>query len=669
MDTARPRAHASEWFDDVLRATARRGGRGRTLSLDEAARRTAAAVVKGDWHWPLWLDRQLRPTHGAFVPVGAVPSIENLTGRTWVTVGTIAKGALALVDPTGFVTPTTGQWGIDWIVHAGNRWHVPAREAAVRQHAIDDQPVIETALRVGDGDAVHRVYAVPGDREIGDVVVIEIENASSEPIAVALAVRPADCASIGVIDALEFEGSTIRVNEQPVIVLPRVPSEYAVGNALLGDSVSRLAGAATTDDPPARTTCVQGLANGVGVFPLAHRATMRFYVVPRAPRRSHPRVPNRVPDAEAVARGWRTHLDQAASLSLPDDSIARAYRCALRRLLLAVDGPDVSPTGGQVWSVADEALLVRVLARIGLGSQVAPLLIGRMDDQRVDGWARREDASMPRNLAALGAVVAHWSATRDAAVAQSVYVPAVRLAQWCNRRIERQGDTDAARALTPLVSALADMARAAGHPETGDEIDEFATTIAWQAAREVEAEDDESLVTADGDQGDQAVTRRGIDLAAILDRAADDVAAGVAAGLTRLQTMPRHLSPAGSWPSFVHPRLGTGSSGLGDDPRVCARFVDAMRGLVVQEDRTERALRLLPVYPDTWRGQSIDVERVPTFAGMLSYSVRWHGPNAALIWELDTPVGGAVRLSAPGLSQEWSTSALSGEALLVQREA
>ena len=86
MDTPRPRAHTTEWFDDVLRTTARRTGRGRSLTRDEAARRTAAAVAKLDWYWPYWLERQLRPTHAAFVPLGDVASIENLTARSWTTV-------------------------------------------------------------------------------------------------------------------------------------------------------------------------------------------------------------------------------------------------------------------------------------------------------------------------------------------------------------------------------------------------------------------------------------------------------------------------------------------------------------------------------------------------------------------------------------------------------
>ena len=89
---------------------------------------------------------------------------------------------------------------------------------------------------------------------------------------------------------------------------------------------------------------------------------------------------------------------------------------------------------------------------------------------------------------------------------------------------------------------------------------------------------------------------------------------------------------------------------------------------MVIEDVAAAELRLLPLVPNAWRGQSIDVARVPTFAGMLAYSVRWHGQHAALLWELDSPLEGKVRFSAPGLSREWSSSARSGEALIVRHE-
>ncbi|MEO5838523.1 MAG: hypothetical protein ABIQ73_19085 [Acidimicrobiales bacterium] len=670
MDTPRPRAQTTEWFDDVLRSTARRIGRGRSLARDDAARRTAAAVAKLDWCWPYWLERQLRPTGAAFVPLGDVASIENVTARSWTTVGTIAMGALATVDPTGFVMPTTGGWGIDWLVHAGDRWYQPSREASVRQRSIDDEPVIETVLRIPDGDAIHRVFGIAGEREFGDVVVIEIENSSPVPIAVALTLRPADCTSVGVIDALEFDGTVVRVNEQPALVLPRTPSGYAAGNAELEDSSAVVMAERADSTAPRRVTCVSGLANGAVVFPVAHRSTMRFFFAPRAPRRSLPRAPERVADASAVGRGWHAHLDRAAAIGVADDALARAYRCATRRLLLTIDGADFVPVGPQAsFTVDDETTIAAALARVGLGAHVAPLLLGRMDDQRIESWARRGDASMARNLAALRAIVEHWRATGDAVVAHAVLVPAVRMAQWCGRRIERGGDAPAARALAPLVHALAGMARASGQPETAAEIDDFAAVIVWRGSRGADSEDVAATsAVASTEVAADTATHRGIDLRAAIERAALEIDDGLVAGFDRLRSVSEHLSAAGSWPSFVHPRLGSGSGGLGDDPLVCARFVDVMRSLAVIEDVAGGELRLLPVLPDAWRGQSIDVARVPTFAGTLAYSVRWHGPNAALLWELDSPIERDVRFSAPGLSREWSSRSRSGEALLIRHE-
>ena len=666
MDTSRPRAQTSEWFDEVLRSTARRAGRGRSLTRDEAARRTAAAVTKLDWRWPYWLDRQLRPTHAAFVPLGEVASIENVTARSWTTVGTIAMGALAVVDPAGFVMPQVGQWGIDWMVHAGDRWYTPAREASVRQRAIDDQPVVETAVHIPDGDALHRVFAISGERDFGDVVVIEIENASPVPIAIALAVRPADCTSVGVVDALEFDGAVIRVNEQPALVLPRTPAGFAAGTADAEDSLSVVAGERASATAPRRITCSMGLANAAVVFPLAHRSTLRFFFAPRAPRRSTPRAPERAPDAGTVARGWQVHLDGAATIDVPSESLCRAYRCAARRLLLAIDGADFVPSMGQApWSVSDETAIMAALARVGLGAHVAPMLASRMDDQRIESWARRDEASMYRNLAALHAIVTHWRATRDAVVATAVLAPSVRMAQWCGRRIERGDDPRAARALAPLVAALADMARATGQPDTGAEIDEFAALIARRGSRRDPATDDDGPTEP---SGDDAPSRRGLELGPILERAKLEIERAESAGFRRLLTVPDHLSPAGSWPTFVHPRLGTGSGGVGDDPLVCARFAEAFRALAVVEHATRSELCLLPLLPDAWLGQPIDVARLPTFAGTLAYSVRWHGPNAALLWELDGAAGTPVRLSAPGLSREWSSTARTGEALLVRHE-
>jgi len=71
-------------------------------------------------------------------------------------------------------------------------------------------------------------------------------------------------------------------------------------------------------------------------------------------------------------------------------------------------------------------------------------------------------------------------------------------------------------------------------------------------------------------------------------------------------------------------------------------------------------LALLPAWPESWRGQPVDVRSAPTRRGPVSFSVRWHGDRPALLWE--APPG--ARVTAPGLDPTWSSDAASGEVLL-----
>jgi hypothetical protein len=83
------------------------------------------------------------------------------------------------------------------------------------------------------------------------------------------------------------------------------------------------------------------------------------------------------------------------------------------------------------------------------------------------------------------------------------------------------------------------------------------------------------------------------------------------------------------------------------------------RALLVWE-APDGSVVLLPELPDAWRGRDLDVEDAPTRAGVLSYSVRWHGERPALLWS--APPG--IRVCAPGLDAEWSSETPQGEALL-----
>ena len=201
------------------------------------------------------------------------------------------------------------EWGpdavpLDWFVAADDRWHVPAQEPTVRQRRLEGTPVVETRVRIPDGDVVQRVWAVP---ERGGLVVVEFENESPLPVAVA-------------------------VSGPPVV----------------------------TERPPAQVP-IQGieLPESAIVLPVGHHATVRVLLMSEpgdAPSGPSERGVPVVPPPLASVRGWTRVTEHASRLVLPDETLVEALTAARCDLLLEgpVD-PELDPTG----FLLDVAELVR----------------------------------------------------------------------------------------------------------------------------------------------------------------------------------------------------------------------------------------------------------------------------------------------------------------------
>ncbi|HSP28975.1 MAG TPA: hypothetical protein VLN74_10545, partial [Ilumatobacteraceae bacterium] len=197
-------------------------------------------------------------------------------------VGAMGASCRAWVTPWGDVQPLRGPddaTTVQWFVAAEDRWHTPASEAAVRQRRLEGTPVVETRLRVPEGDAIQRVWSVP---DAGGLTVIEVENASALPFAVAFA-----------------------------------------GTRLL------------TERPPADVP-IRGidLPEGSIVLPVAHRASIRV-AIPHDPARFTTWALPTLAPAMAIVRGWETIVHRASRLVLPDAGLGEAVAAARSDLLLS----------------------------------------------------------------------------------------------------------------------------------------------------------------------------------------------------------------------------------------------------------------------------------------------------------------------------------------------
>ena len=219
------------------------------------------------------------------------------------------------VDARGLVRPGSGVWALDWWVGASDRWHRASQEAAVRQSDAGTGAVVETCMKVPDGDAVQRVWAVAAGGGPA-VAVVEVGNEAATAFAVALVVQAPGA-------MLTVDQTGVAVGGQPVLAWDRPPAGAAVGPDAVEALLEVEGGATAGLDGKGRDVAA-------AVWPLPH--TARIAVSASLGGGAVP-APSDLPDAEAVVRGWQAHLDRGARIEVPDEGLARRIDRNRRRWL------------------------------------------------------------------------------------------------------------------------------------------------------------------------------------------------------------------------------------------------------------------------------------------------------------------------------------------------
>ncbi len=401
-------------------------------------------------------------------------SVERPADAGHTLVGVLDSAAPARVDGGGALQLDGQQWSIDWFVGADDRWHLPAKEPAVRQRRIGAGPVVETSVRIPSGDAIQRIYAanVAGEQ----VMVLEFENASPVPFALALAIRPQnlDGQPSRRLSAELHDGKTpsspvfITVGEAPTvgadvgegptthISLPRTPNHFGVGadhdvlDTLLagGD----LVGSSVSGDGP----------TAVALYPVPHRTTIRFVVGTLVD-------PASVPAADDVAQGWTTILERGGRFEFPDNGVSQQALASRTRLMMAA-----AKLPGRITEFEPGA--GRILEGLALSGAVAEVL-GALG--AFAGSFPTKLTSSPADAAAILSGVGRAARLADdEPMAAEMLAPAAQL----TRLIEKSGD-DAAIAEAFL--GLARLLITAGQPEPAMDLTKRSASLHAEARPDI----------------------------------------------------------------------------------------------------------------------------------------------------------------------------------------
>ncbi len=574
-----------------------------------------------------------------------------------IPVGTVDAAAIADVDPAGWVHPRGATWSLDWWIGAEDRWHHPSVEAAVRQRTLGSSPVVETSMRVPGGDVTHRAFGVRATSRVADgamwddsAVVVEVENATAVPVALAFVVRPLTLSGPGAVSAVEVDGSIVRIDGRVAMVVSRPVSRVAHG--ALGEPAGALVAGDDTE-PTVAITPVDGDRLEVAlVVPLPHTAVVRV-LVPRVaasgrrrwfgPRNAPPGEPGATFDApgpDAISSGWSMHTGDAARVDLGEPALDDLVTASQRSLVLG--------SADHVMARADRAVQVtELLARSGLTEPLGPIARALVDAQRMGGavvLGDGGDATAALLFAAaplLASGAAQWEELLVGPVAKSVHL------------VGKGGALADPGSLSSGAAALALVApalRAVGQPE-----------VAQDAAEAARSRREATRPGADAPRPAPEDDLLGA-LVALRRRIAGGDADAVAS-LVDFARLGERSAVADRYDDH-----GVPSGTLGYDPGAVAARAAAVLDLAVRDDTLGPAL--LPAWPVSWWGRNLDVHLVRTRWGSVSFGLRWHGARPAILWEVLPGPGvdpdAAPVLTCPGLDPAWRGEGWSGDALLAE---
>lgn len=199
------------------------------------------------------------------------------TGHSHRVVGVRGASWRATVTEWGDVVPADGSATLAWRVAADDRWYVPEHETTTRQKWYAGTPVAETRVHVPTGDVVQRVWCTA---DLGGVTVVEFENESTLPVAIA-------------------------VTRSDLLTTREVTQQVPRGITLPATSI---------------------------VLPLAHGSTTRLGLLHVSPQSG--RFPDDVASYRQVQHGWETACEVASIVRTPDDSLNSRITAVRSRLLL-----------------------------------------------------------------------------------------------------------------------------------------------------------------------------------------------------------------------------------------------------------------------------------------------------------------------------------------------
>jgi hypothetical protein len=376
-----------------------------------------------DWVWPYWIERQFDPADDAFVPRAFSITHVNLTHRNWTAVGWPECPDLPIVDPHGLLTPIYDGWSLDgWLTLADGERLLPSRAKTVVQRLeLERGPVVATESTQGDLVLLSRASVEVASETA--VCQLQLEARSRRDAWLVVALRPYNPEGISFIHRVELtpERTGWRVDDKWNVEFSAPAERHHVSDYRGGDVAIHL----NDRDDQARGECDVGMATAAALFRLEAGQ----------PRTITVQVPLEGPASKIpLVATWRSALEGACRLRIPDELFQFLYDAALHTLVLH-SADDIYPgpyTYKRFW-FRDAAFILHALLYAGFIERVERALDRFPSRQTPTGYFRSQDGEWDSNGEALW-IMHRYCEVTDRPLGTKWWLSAWRGARWIARK-------------------------------------------------------------------------------------------------------------------------------------------------------------------------------------------------------------------------------------------
>lgn len=172
--------------------------------------------VNSDWIYPYWMERQLNPEDGSFVPRGANIFAINITHRNWTILGFPDFDEKGVIDERGLISPRYNSPSLDIFIKGENFFFAPSKERNVKQRIDTSSGIVETEFEKEELSIKTRVFSLKEDRGIHLNVILKGKRSGNYRIF--FSVRPYNPESIIPVQKMEVKDGILLVNDKKFMI-------------------------------------------------------------------------------------------------------------------------------------------------------------------------------------------------------------------------------------------------------------------------------------------------------------------------------------------------------------------------------------------------------------------------------------------------------------------